>query len=335
MLIPPKKTERKTTALDPVKIDLQTYKIDLGRQDIKQDVCITIQQKTVLTLGSLAILTGKPKARKTSFLHAFLSSAIIKQSIWTIDVQLPPERPQIALIDTEQSLFDLFTSLARLSAMTGIKLTDLKNFFVYSARAADVVQIMELISTICEQNPKISLIAIDGIIDLVNDINDVREAKNAINFLKKICDTYNVAIIGIIHQNKGTNYSLGHLGSFASRFAQSEFSIEKNEDNTSTLKATFLRSADDIQPINIGYDERNNCYDILENINNNNFKIDINLTEKIFAGAVGLTYKNLVSKIKIETGLNNYQVEKKIIPVMYAEKLIHKVGQLIQIYRLP
>lgn len=335
MLIPPAKTNRKTTALDPVKLETNFYKLDLTRQDIKQDVVITIQQKIVLTLGSLAILTGKPKARKTSFLHAFIASGILNDTIWSINVNLPAERPEIALIDTEQSLFDLYTSLNRLANMTGRNLSEIKNFSVYSARALDVLQIMQIIENICIENPKISFIAIDGLIDLVNDINDVKEAKSAINFLKHIVDKYNVAIIGIIHQNKGTNYSLGHLGSFASRFAQSEFSIEKNEDNTSSLNATFLRSADEIQPINIGFDKTNNRYDIIENIGLKTNYIDREFINKVFAGSIGLTYKNFVSRLKIETGENNYQVEKKIIPVLYAERIVHKVGSLIQIYPLP
>jgi hypothetical protein len=324
MLIPPKK--------EPTLIDLsiEDFRIDLSREDITQQIVVTIQGQTILTLGSLAILTGKPKARKTSFLHAFLASGLMDDSLWGIRTKLPHEKNGICLIDTEQSLFDLYQSMARLSSMIGRKLTELNNFSVYSTRAGDVDKTMMVIETICKKNPNIGLMAIDGLIDLVNDINDVREAKAAINFLKKCCDTYNVAIIGIIHQNKSTNFSLGHLGSFASRFAQSELSIDKNDD-TSTMAATFLRSAKDFNPINITYDETNGRYDLTENVGKNINPNDLQLIQNIFGGTIALTYKDLVSRAKMITNCNNYQVEKKFIPVWYANRLIEKRGNLIQI----
>lgn len=329
MLIPPKKTKPVEQSPVPINLSLDDYRVDLSRNDVTQQIVVTIQGQTILTLGSLCILTGKPKARKTSFLHSFLAAGLMMDSIWGIRTQLPDDKCDIALIDTEQSIFDLYQSLGRLSSMIGKKLDGLQNFSVYSTRAGDVDKTMAVIEKICEQNPKIGLMAIDGLIDLVNDINDVREAKWAINFLKKICDKYNVAIIGIIHQNKATNYSLGHLGSFASRFAQSELSIEKLDDGTSEMRATYLRSAGEIQPIKIDYDDANGRYDIVDNLQK--IPVDSELINQIFAGTIALTYKDLVSRAKIITGLTNYQVEKKMVPVWYANRLIEKRGNLIQI----
>lgn len=331
MLIPPKKTK-----VDPKPIDLSLdeFRIDLGRDDIQQQIVITIQDQTILTLGSLAILTGKPKARKTSFLHAFLASGLMDDKLWTIKTTLPEDKNQICLVDTEQSIFDLYQSLNRLGNMVNKKLVDIPNFSVYSTRSGDVEKTMQVIETICIKNPQIGLIAIDGLIDLVHDINDVREAKNAINFLKNCCDKYNVGIIGILHQNKSTNYSLGHLGSFASRFAQSELSIEKNDDGTSTLTPTFLRSAGDLDKITIGYDEINKRYDIVDNILSPVNPQTIDMIQQIFGGSVALTYKELVTRSKMHTNQTGYQVEKRMIPAWYANKLIEKRGNLIQICRV-
>lgn len=336
MLVPKKQKPQKTAAETPLPIhfDVEKYRVDLA-QTITQTVCISIQQKTILTLGSLLVLTGKPKARKTTFLHAFLASAMLNDSIWTIRVSLPDDRPEVCLIDTEQSIFDLINSLKRIEPIIGKNISEIKNFSVYSARSFDVLQITQLIESICEKNPKIGLIALDGLIDLVNDINDVRESKSAITFIKKVCDKFNVAIIGIIHQNKGTNYSLGHLGAFASRFAQSELSIEKNDDdNTSTMKSTYLRSADDISPIQIGFDESRNVYDEIKNINYKPKQNEREILEKIFAGKVGLTYKDLCTNALLELNCSRYEIEKKLIPVWYANNLIQKVGNLIQLTRV-
>lgn len=337
MLVPKITKKAQRTASDtpvPINFDAEKYRVDLAQQ-ITQTVCVTIQHKTILTLGSLLVLTGKPKARKTTFLHAFLSAGILRDSIWTIRVELPPERPEIVLIDTEQSIFDLINSLKRIEPIIRKPIAEIPNFSVYSARSFDVEQITNLIETICKNNPKIGLIALDGLIDLVNDINDVRESKQAITFIKKICDNYNVAIVGIIHQNKGTNFSLGHLGAFASRFAQSELSIEKNDDNnSSTMKSTYLRSADEFTPIEIAFDESRGVYDEISNVNFRSTTNDLQTIERIFARRLALTYKDLCSSGITELKCTRYEFEKKIVPVWYANNLIRKVGNLIQITRV-
>jgi hypothetical protein len=333
-MLVPKKAKEKVAQVQPapVNLNINDFRVDLTNDNVTQQICITIDQKTILTYGSLMVLTGKPKARKTTFLHAFLAAGLLNDSIWNIRVTMTKEQPEICLIDTEQSYFDLFQSLKRLAAIVRRPLADIPNFSVYTARAGDVSDICQLIEQILTHNPKIGLLAIDGLLDLVNDINDVRESKAAITFIKKICDKHNVAIIGIIHQNKGTNFSLGHLGAFASRFAQSEFSITKNEDdNTSKLESIYLRSADKVNDIIIDFDQTRNVYDVVSNINKPTKFIDLDVIKKIFEGRVALTYKDLISQTIIQTGQTRYHVEKSIIPVWYAENLIHKVGNLIQI----
>lgn len=332
-MLVPKKTKQTPGNFAPEPLQLDKFKIDLS-QTVTQQICVTIQDKTILTYGSLLVLTGKPKARKTSFLNAFLAAAITQQKIWSIGANLLPEKNKIVLIDTEQSLFDLFASIDRLSFMTPYNRANLPNFSVYTARAGDVTTIQNLITSICENNPDTGIIAIDGLIDLVNDINDVREAKAAINFLKQICDKYNVAIIGIIHQNKATNYSLGHLGAYASRFAQSELQIEKNEDNTSTMTATFLRSADTIEPVIIAYDEQNKRYDTVNNLQNSVNNYSLQFVEQIFAGRVAITYSDLIKNICRVENCSQYHAAKKIVPALYDFRMIEKRGELIQICTL-
>lgn len=317
----------------PIEIDAKKYKVDLNAT-ITQTVCVEIQRKTILTFGSLLVLTGKPKARKTTFLHAFIASAILNDTIWTIRCHLPPERNEIALIDTEQSLYDLIHSLRRIEPIIRRPISAVPTFSVYTARAFDVPEICALIENLVKSNPKIGLLAIDGLIDLVNDINDVRESKQAIQFLKRICDVYNVGIIGIIHQNKGTNYSLGHLGAFASRFCQSELAIEKNDDDgTSTLKPTMLRSADDLEPITIRFDKERNVYNDVNNVPIQVGLSNADMVKKVFQQNIGLTYAELLTRCVEAFKCSRYEAEKKLVPVWYAEKLIAKVGRNIEINR--
>ena len=331
MLVPKNYTKKtKTdTIVEPVTLNIDNYLVDLNKP-VTQEVIFKIEDKIILTYGSLMILTGKPKARKTTFLHSFIGAAITQRNIWSITSTLKPNKNLVVLLDTEQSMFDLHQSLNRLQNNVGNELSKFTNFRAYSLRSLNVDEIIKLITTICENNPTIGLIAIDGLLDLVYDINDVREAKAAIHFLKNVSDTYNIGIIGILHQNKGTNFSLGHLGSFASRFAQSELSIEKNESGTSTLSSTFLRSADDIKPIEIGYDDVNERYELIHNLNINVNYNDLELIKRVFDGKIGLTYKQFLSNCRINIKESAYYIEKKIIPVWYAENLIEKNGSFVQ-----
>ena len=330
MLVPQTKKQKKQIAEIPEAINIDNYLVDLDKPVI-QEVIFKIQDKIILTYGSLMILTGKPKARKTTFLHAFIGSAITYDNIWSITTSLKPEKNLVILLDTEQSMYDLHQSLSRLENTINKKLSSLSNFKAYSARSLNVDQIVSLITTICELNTNIGLICIDGLLDLVYDINDVREAKAAIHFLKTLSDTYKIGIVGILHQNKGTNFSLGHLGSFASRHAQSELSIEKNDTGTSTLTSTYLRSADDIKPIEIGYDEINHKYEVINNIYIKQNYINYELILKVFNGKIGLTYKDFISACRLHIKESNYYIEKKLIPVLFSDKIIEKNGAFIQI----
>jgi len=332
MLIPQKPITPKKKAAEPVAIDFDhtAHIVDFSAE-VKQQVIYTIQGNTILTAGSLLVLTGKPKARKSTFLHTFLGVAIQTTSLWQITASLPVEKSKVILIDTEQSIYDLHSSIKRMAFNFSIDLNNTSKFQVYSTRTLALFNLMQLIEVVLENNKDTGVLAIDGLIDLCNDINDVKEAKAAITFIKQIADKYQIGIIGVLHQNKGTNFSLGHLGSFASRFAQSELSVVKNDDNTSTLESVFLRSAESIQPISIGWDSVNNRYDSIQTLQA--FQPKAITTEtiaaSIFAGDTYLSYAELVTRCIKFTQTTQYSVTKKFIPELYNLGIIQKQGNFI------
>jgi hypothetical protein len=61
-------------------------------------------------------------------------------------------------------------------------------------------------------------------------------------------------ILCVLHLGKKDQNSIGHIGSYLDRKAQSVLKIEKNKENkTIDLSATFLRSSDEFNPISIYY----------------------------------------------------------------------------------
>ena len=313
----------------PINIDELVF--DLQQPIPEQQIVLTVNEKIVGSLGSMVVLTGKPKARKSTFLHFILASAITHRSYYGIQCKLPDAKKTIVLIDTEQSNFELYNSIGRLSKLTGIPIHELNNynFIVYSARKLDASEIRLMVNEILQKIPNIGILAIDGAIDLINDINDVKESKNIIQNIKFWIDTYSILFITIIHQNKSTNFSLGHLGSFASRFAQSELSIEKNDDGSSTMKSVYLRSDDNFADIEIEWDETNKIY--IEKHKNSIDWITVeheSIINKIFANKDIYKYNELVPILAKQYLKSEYFVKNHIVPFLFDNKLIakHKTG---------
>lgn len=329
----PRKTIKKTQ--EPEPITLQSYSFNFNQEPPEEALILTIDQKKVASLGGLVVLTGKPKARKTTFLHSFLGSAIVKKPIFSVYANLPTEKPGIILIDTEQSNYDLYKSMSRLGNLIGIpvdKLPD-SNFKLFSTRTLDSLETIKLIDSILEANKDTGILAIDSLLDLVNDLNDIKEAKQAITKIKTWLDTYKITIITVIHQSKSTNFSLGHLGSFASRFCQSELSIEKNEDQTSTIQATYMRSDENFSPVTITMEPGTGTYKQVLNskVPNLNDLDCRSLIEDLYKNKQAYTYKDLLAKLKeVYPGLSGYYIQNHLVPFLYETKLIvkHRTGIL-------
>jgi hypothetical protein len=283
----------------------------------------------VCSLGGMVVLTGKPKARKTTFLHTILGSAITNKPIYDIYTNLPSNKQKVVLIDTEQSNYDLYKSSTRLANTIGTEVSNLgnMNFSIYSTRLLTAIETIKLIDTILEEQKDIGIIAIDSLLDLVNDLNDIAESKAVITKIKTWLDTYKISIVTVIHQSKSTNYSLGHLGSFASRFCQSEIAVIKNEDSTSTLEATYLRSDENFNPITIGYNEALKTYQQV--LNNKNLTIEQynhrQIIDSIYASTNEFNYKQLLEVLKVQyAGNSAYWVQNHLVPYLYANRFIVK-----------
>jgi len=67
-------------------------------------------------------------------------------------------------------------------------------------------------------------------------------------------ENFNICIVGVLHQSKGNGYTIGHLGSFVDRKAESVLEVVKNDDDTTTLKPLLMRSDANFKDITIFYD---------------------------------------------------------------------------------
>lgn len=216
-----------------------------------EEVVFLIQGKVIGTLSNYIVLSGLPKASKSTYASAILASAIIPdfQDIFGLKLALPVGRKKIAYFDTESSPYDFYRGIERIKSFAMVNNLP-QRFDAYNFREDGPGEIKAMIETYLQQNPDCAVICVDGLLDLCLNINDEVETKLLTGWFKRITKQYNILMIGVLHLSKGTGETLGHLGSATDRYAQSTLLIEKNKPtNQYILKAKYLRSSDDFDPI--------------------------------------------------------------------------------------
>ena len=293
-----------------------------------------VNSKLVGSLGNIITITGKPKSRKTTFLHSFIASFLSGKIIFNSEA-VRPEGVNMALIDTEQSKSDLFNGIKRIKGMAGIK--KLPNFFkVYQNRPLQSSENRQFLQRLVLEDPKLKIIFVDGMLDFVSDMNNIEEASDLLFLLQKICFENNILIICILHENKSSNYTLGHIGSFLERKSQSLLRVEKNEAG-STLSSVYMRSDEDFYPISIYYNYNSESYQINTNVVRDTIKTAKELTQgellkivlQLYETVTFLSYSELTTELKRLFKNQSAYFVKQLIERLYLDNLIIKIGDKI------
>lgn len=290
---------------------------------------IKVGGKTVATEGNFITISGLPKSRKTTFAFIAAAAALSKNPIFDIEVNLS-DKENILLIDTEQSIFDFARQIKTLKAFIGANKLP-SNFSAYLFRKYEPKQILESLYTLMqEKRPKI--VILDNLTELVLNPNDVIESKTIIQFLKRITAEFNCVVICLLHLGKSSLNTLGNLGSYADRGAQSTLKVTKDANTQiSYLEASFLRSDGHFNPIGIYYNEELNRYEkttetqqkptkktVFDDLTEENHKAKLNL----ILGDKELPYSELIEEIKRFYGVGTNLAKQKVLPYLLANKLI-------------
>lgn len=301
--------------------------------DIEQPApIITIQDKVIATSSNFITISGLPKSRKTSFMQFFIAAALNNKSYFGIKADVGIDE-NIVLIDTEQSIYDFHKQNKFLKKAIGSNKLP-KNFSAYLFREFEPDIILESIYKIVEeQRPKI--VFIDNLTELAINPNDIAEAKKVIQFLKKITAKFNCVLVCLLHLSKSSNFTLGNLGSYADRAAQSVLRVTLDkESDTSTLDCSMLRSDAHFLPISIKYDTDLKSYTNVEfKANEETKKTKFSMeqfTPKeistrlqiLFEMQPEYVYSALVENLKKVFGVGDTRVKQIVIPYITANKFI-------------
>lgn len=218
-----------------------------------ENVVFTIQGKNIGTLQSFVVFSGLPKQGKSLFITSAIASAFTTWDIFGMKINLPRNRKRLCYIDTESSDFDYYRVLER-TRQQMVEEHLPHNFDSFLFREDSPKDIMQMIEIYLNQNPDCSVLVLDGILDLIADFNSVEQSFYLIQWMKAITKKHDLLILCVLHLGKKDQNSIGHIGSYLDRKAQSVLRIEKNkEKKTIDLSAVFLRSTDDIDTISIQY----------------------------------------------------------------------------------
>ena len=186
---------------------------------------------TLGTAGNFSLFIGKAKARK-SFLVTIAASMVVSNDYimnGLFSGDLPKERNQVLLFDTEMSKKAVWLSLNRICRQTGID--NPTNLHVFGLRSKSAAERLDLIEYALYNMPKVGFAIIDGIRDLITSINDEEQASMITGKLMKWSEELNIGIVTVLHQNKGDDRARGHVGSELCNKAETVLSITKSEND--------------------------------------------------------------------------------------------------------
>ena len=217
----------------------------------KENIIFTIQDKHIGSLQNFIIFSGLPKAGKSTFICAMISSVFNTYDIFSMKLHTPHNRTKICLIDTESSDYDFYRTINKIKGFADIN--DLPgNFDAFQVREDSSNAIKQMIERYLELNRDCAILIVDGLLDLLVNYNDEKESSLLTKWLKKITKHYNILLISVLHQSKSNLATTGHIGSASDRFAQSTLDITKDKDkNTYVLSSRFMRSDSDFEPITL------------------------------------------------------------------------------------
>jgi len=261
---------------------------------------INVQGKTILTNGNYITISGKPKAGKSAFISGIIAGAISNENTLGINTNLTKDKPNIIHLDTEQGEYEYYQSIQMIKKLANINEVP-KNFLSYRLRGCKAENIREALINLTS-DPKTGLTIIDGLLDTIIDFNDIHECRMITDILRDVTEKQKTSIICIIHQSKSTNYTIGHLGSFADRFSQSVIEVVRDTKNQiSSLKPVYLRSAGNFEDINIQFD-----------LNQNIWKLSHHTPDAHKSNGKEITDENLIEFLAYLFNARQYVIYKQI-----------------------
>lgn len=196
----------------------------------------------VATYGNFSFIQAPPKSFKSYFVSILASVYLRSENKWAgANFKSYRDNRRLLHFDTEQGLWHCQKGFRRVADMAETS----EGYETYALRTISYKDRIEFIEHKLFENEEndIGLVIIDGIADLVSDVNDIVQANECVQKLMQWSAKKQCHIITVIHSNWGSDKPTGHLGSFAEKKAETQISLERNdESNVVSVKCKRSRN---------------------------------------------------------------------------------------------
>lgn len=187
--------------------------VDLQKEYAPNEFLFEVDGAQMFTRGDIHTIGGKQKCGKTTLARILMAASLSGQ--WNKVKCLVPNL-EIVYLDTEMKGVDTQNTLRQIMRLAGVDESALEHLHMKNFRPLTPQEMKTGIRLFLEMyHPQ--LMFLDGVVDICHDFNDVEASQDLVlNFLMKLADEYNCAIVNMLHTNKTGGYQelRGHLGAF-------------------------------------------------------------------------------------------------------------------------
>ena len=238
-----------TESEEPTEDLLAKYLLD-PTEEIKNppsvlELRIGLSNYIIGTAGNISLVQGKAKSRKSYFVSA-LAAAAIRQGYSENLLKAGIVKGTVAYFDTEQGLYHAQKVNQRILSLAGIPTEIGQEHLKYFAlRQADTNNDrLAIIEYALRRLEGLSVVIIDGVVDIANGVNEEAEAIALVSRLMKISAEKNLHLITVLHENKNDRGAKGHLGSYLVQKAETVYGVSRSEDGrTTSIEGLYTRNA--------------------------------------------------------------------------------------------
>jgi len=235
---------------EPTEDDLLTkYLLDptehISNPPSVLELRLGLETYTLGTAGNISLIQGKAKSRKSYFVSA-LAAAAIRQGFNENLLKAGIVKGKVIFFDTEQGDFHAQRVNQRTLHLAGIPVEQGQEYLKYFAlRRADTnADRLAIIEYVLKRIEGVSLVIIDGIVDVANGVNEEAESIALVSRLMKISADLNLHLITVLHENKNDRGAKGHLGSYLTQKSESVYGVSRSEDGFTTyIEGLYTRNA--------------------------------------------------------------------------------------------
>ena len=202
----------------------------------------------ICTPGNLTAITAQAKVGKSALVSALTASAMVpeeSEADTLTAVGFNAAGKALLYFDTEQSPDDFWHAVARAKRRARLEtLPDWLHAYTVADLPAQIARksVAVAMADAAAEHGGIHSVIIDGVADLVLDVNDAEECNGIVAELHAQAIRYDCAILCVIHKNPGTEKVRGHLGSQIERKAETNLSLEKEDEVTVVWSAKQRRA---------------------------------------------------------------------------------------------